>query len=246
MDEETKVTPESEEIDSTTKESTEVEKEIVDTGDEELQAVIPSEKPSDNSKPEFDTVPLKVFLDLKSDLKELKKDLKEANTSSKSSAAIEGVKELANKYPDVSEEFMSDLFNSLKNSTTKELDSKYTALLEKQEYKDKLDKFNTAFNKVFDKAIEENPELPKDVDKKLIKTLIQTEEYRNVKVSDILTQIYGSQIKGKDTSEDETSLGAGEIESIKSFDNMTKEQESAIISNPKTRKKYFDWLDEQS
>lgn len=253
---ETKVTPESEVNDSnveTTEEVAETKTDELDTeksveskesdaGDKELQDALPEVEVSKTKEPE--TVPLKNFLELKKDLKELKKDLKEAKSSNRSSAVAEGVKDLSAKYPDVSPEFIEDILNSAKSSVSKEIDSKYAPIIQKQQAKEQLERFNTAFDKVYDKAIEENPSLPKSVDKELIKTLVKTPEYRNVKVADILTKIYGN-VENKEASEDDTTIGTGDVETIKSFDKITPEQRKTILENPKSRKEYYNWLDTQ-
>lgn len=193
-----------------------------------------------------DTVPLSVFLDLKKDLKELKQDLKEAKTSQKSNVASAGIEELVGKYPNVEPELLQDLISLAKTQAVRELDSKYSPILEKQKFKDEKENFDKAFNTVYNKALKDNPELPKNIDKELIKTLVLTPKYKSVKISDILTQIYPSVVTGKSASENVTATAGGDVETITNFDKITPEQKKLIMNDATARQKYFNWLDTQT
>lgn len=240
MSEETKVTPESE-----VKDSKEVS-EGAGTAPEgsigaELEKIVPEDKhDTDHAK---ETVPLSVFLSLKEDMKELKNQLKEAKAPEKKSMQIEGVKDLAAKYPDVSEDLLNDLLVASTSKAKAEVLQEVAPILERQKYKEEKEQFDKAFDRVFEKALKENPELPEYVDKELIKTLVLTPKYRNVKVADILSQIYPKKEEGRQSSENDSVYAAGEIETIKSFENITEDQRKVIMADEKARKAYFDWLD---
>lgn len=245
MEEESKVTPESEKIDSKAEATTAEKVEKDESGDAELAELLPREVKQEKTQ---DTVPLSVFLAQKEDLKELKKEIK-ALAESKTKVTVEGLGDLASKYPDVSQDFINDLLTAATEKARKEalteVESKYNPILEKQRYREEQEKFDKAFDKVFNRAVEENKELPENIDKELIKTLVQTPKYRNVKVADILTQVYGSVRQEKSSSENDTTAAASEIETISSFENITEEQRKVIMSDEKARKEYFNWLDKQ-
>lgn len=236
--EETIKTPESEKIDSaetTTEEKVEVKEEV-------LSDFIPQEE---GDKKTQETVPLSVYLSLKDDMKELKKSIKEASDSSKNRVTVNGVSELAQKYPDVSVDFINDLLSTATIQAEQNALSKVTPILEQQKIKEQRDLFERKFEEIFQKALKDNPDLPENVDKNLIKSLIKTPEYRSKKISEILVSIYGSQMKGKSSSENETVISAGDIETISDFSKITPSQKEFIMNDEKSRKKYFDWLDKQ-
>jgi len=238
---ETNVNPESEKIDSKTKVTENVTEGTVEA---EMLKDAPTEFVEAESVKE--TVPLSVFLSLKDDMKELKKEIKNSSSSNKNSVRAEGVKNLSEKYPDVNEDFISDILSSAKNEALQEVESKYSPIIERQRYKDEQETFNKAFDTVYEKALKDNPELPKNIDKELIKTLVVTPKYKNVKISDILTQIYPNNNEGKQSSENDTVSSSGDVETITSFDKITNDQKTVIMADPKARQKYFNWLDTQT
>lgn len=213
-----------------------VEAELAKTKDES-EVVVPK------SEPTQETVPLKVFLDLKDDLKDLKKELKEAKSSQRSSIATAGFDDLTKKYPDVSPEFIQDMLSSATTEAAKKIEEKYTPILAKQEAEQKREAFNKAFNNLFDRTLEENPELPKTIDREAVKALASTPQYRNVPLADVLVKLYGVDIKGKASSENDMRTGAERTDDIVSFDKITPEQKKRIMADPKARQKYFDYLD---
>lgn len=229
---ETKVTPDAEEIASNVEVAPEPE----------LPEFNPQGEPSNPNK---ETVPLSVFLALKEDMKDLKREIKESNSAKKNVVEVAGIADLANKYPDVSQEFIADMLSSATNKAIKEVESKYSPIIEKQKFQEEQQKFNTAFDNVYEKAIKDNPDLPSTIDKELIKTLVLTPKYKNMKIADILTTIYPPSNAGKQSSENETVTATGDTESISDFGKITSEQKTAIMGDAKARAKYFAWLDTQ-
>ncbi len=221
--------------------------EIVPKVENELPAITADDGDDEGKKPE--TVPLSVFLALKEDMKELKRTIKESKDSERDSVELEGLGELALKYPDVNAQFMADILKKASDKATEkamsELDSKYTPLLKKQQIKEEQEKFDIAFDKVFDKAIGDNPDLPKNVNKELIKTLVLTPKYKDKKIADILAEIYPESTQGKTSSENEALSAVGDVETIKDFSKITPEQKKAIMADDKARATYFSWLDKQ-
>lgn len=216
-------------------------KEVVGTVEAELNKVAPEEK-----KPTPETVPLAVYLELKDDVKELKKELKESKGSSKTRVEIQGVGELAKKYPDVNEEFIQDMLNSATIEATKKIEEKYTPIIEKQEQEKKQIAFDQAFDKLYEDAKQANPDLPQTMDKELIKELAMTPKYRNTPVADILVKMYATTVSGKSSSEDDMRTGAERVEDVVNFDKITPEQRKAVMADDKARAKYFTWLDNQT
>lgn len=193
-----------------------------------------------------ETVPLRVYLDLKEDLKNLKHEIKESKESSKNKVEIQGIEELASKYPDVNEDFIRDMLSSATKEATKKIEEKYTPIIEKQEIEKKQVAFDKAFDNLFEKTLQENPDLPKTIDKEAIKELALTPKYRNVPLADILLRMYKTVDSGKSSSENDSRSAADRVDDIVSFDKITPEQKTRIMANDKTRKDYFNWLDNQT
>ena len=191
-----------------------------------------------------ETVPLSVYLALKEDVKELKKEIKDSKESRKPAVTIEGVKDLAKKYPDVSEDFIADILGAATSKAKIEIDEKYAPILTKQDEKEKQAAFDKAFDNVFDKALKDNPDLPSDkIDKDIVKNLALTPAYKNVPIADIMVKLYGGMTTGKSTTENDTRTSSDRELDVVNFDKMTNEQYEAVMADPKTRKKYFDHLD---
>ncbi len=191
-----------------------------------------------------ETVPLRVYLELKDDLKELKNQIKESGNSNQS-LKIQGLEELSKKYPDVNSDFIQDMLSAATQEATKKVEEKYSPIIERQEAEKRQVAFDKAFDSLFDKTLQENPDLPKNIDKEAIKALATTPKYRNVPLSDILLRMYGTTEAGKQSSENDARSGADVVDDVVSFDKITDEQKTRIMADEKTRKEYFNWLDKQ-
>lgn len=197
--------------------------------------------PEKQAKP--DTVPLSVYLELKDDLKSLRKEIKDSESSKQSTVEVKGLSDIAKKYPDVNEEFIKDILASATKKAIEDVDARYTPIIERQENEKKQITFDRAFDNLFDKTLNENPDLPKTIDKELVKELASTPKYRNVPLADVLVKMYGNTSEGKSSSENDMRTSGDRVEDIVNFDKITAEQRSSIMDDPKARAKYFNWLD---
>lgn len=234
---ETKVNLESEKIDSP---EIPTDEKKVDGAVDEILKDLPEEQ-----KTEPKVVPEAAFLELKSELKALKKELKDAKTSEQKAVIVSDIRDLTEKYPDVDKSFIQDILNSATIEATKKIEEKYTPILQKQEQEKKIQEFNKAFDNLYEKTLNENPELPSNIDKEIVKTLAMTPAYRKIPLSEVIKKIYGENTPSKITTENETRTGADKIDDIVSFEKITPEQKKLIMSDEKSRKKYFNWLDTQ-
>lgn len=209
--------------------------------------IVKEQSPTIDDKPVTETVPLAVYLDLKEDLKTLRKEMKEAKGTSKEQAVMDGLEELSQKYPDADKAFIADMLRAATEQATKKIEEKYTPIIEKNELEKKQIAFDRAFDNLFDRTLKENPELPQGIDKDTIKDLAQLPQYRNVPLVTILKKMYPvvENESGKSSSENDMRSGADRIEEVVSFDKMTEDQRQAVMDDPKARAKYFDWLDKQ-
>ena len=237
MADEAKVTPEAEKIATP---GVDAPKE--GTVEAEVAKVEPKVEPEVKTP---ETVPLKQYLELKSDLKTLKQEIKESKGSERSKVEVQGLSELSEKYPDVNQEFLKDLLSSATNTATKKIEDQYASVIEKQEAERKQVAFDKAFDTLFDKTLLDNPELPKSIDKDAIKALASTPKYRNVPLAEILSTLY-STTPGKTASENEMRSAADKIDDIVNFEKITPDQKKAILADPQARTKYFSWLDKNN
>lgn len=234
---ETKVNLESEKIDSP---EIPTDEKKVDGAVDEILKDLPEEQ-----KTEPKVVPEAAFLELKSELKALKKELKDAKTSEQKAVIVSDIRDLTEKYPDVDKSFIQDILNSATIEATKKIEEKYTPILQKQEQEKKIQEFNKAFDNLYEKTLNENPELPSNIDKEIVKTLAMTPAYRKIPLSEVIKKIYGESVQDKTTTENDMRVGADKIDDIVSFEKITPEQKKLIMSDEKSRKKYFNWLDTQ-
>jgi len=237
MAEEAKVNPEAETIaipgEETPKEGT-------------IEAEVAKVEPKVQTEHSPETVPLKAFLELKKDLKELKEKTRDAETKSeKRQVEVEGLNELADKYPDVDGNFLRDLLNSASQTAAKKLEEKFSSVIEQQESEKKQLAFDKAFDNLYSKTLQDNSELPRNIDKDAVKALALTPKYRNVPLADILSKLYPTSSDGKASSENDTRDAADRVDDIVSFDRITPEQKKAVMADPASRQKYFNWLDKQ-
>lgn len=210
-----------------------------------VEAEVAKVEPQVQAEHKAETVPLSQYLELKKDLKELKKEISDSKGSEKSKVEVQGLGELASKYPDVNQDFLKDLLSSATNTATKKLEEQFSSIVEKQETEKKQLAFDKAFDNLFDKTLNENPDLPKTIDKGLIKDLAQTPKYRTTPLAEILQKMYPTSSAGKGSSENDMRSAADRVDDVVSFDKITPDQRKAIMADPATRQKYFNYLDKQ-
>lgn len=206
--------------------------EIVEEGSVASIAEVPPEQ-----KPE-ETVPLSVLLDMKADVKRLKQELKNATVSQVKSEERASIKALTEKYPEVDADFIKGIVGA----AVQETEAKYEPIIQKQEADRKQAEFDKAFDTIFDKATKDNPKA-KNVDKDVIKTLALTPQYNNTPVADIIAKIYGTDIVGKATTENDMRVVPDVSDENIDVEHITPDQRDIILANPKTRKQYYDRLD---
>lgn len=205
---------------------------------EELAPEVTPEPEKTEDKQE--TVPLSVFLEVKDEIKLLRKKLDEPGTPSKPNDV--DLDRIAEKY-DVDPDFVSELFEAVKANTVKEVEGKYTPVLEAQEAERQAKKFDEAFNKHYEKALEDMPGYAElNIDREAIKAMSLTPQYRKKTIPEILESLYGNVVPGKATTENARS-GAENVSDVIDFATMTDEQRMKVINDPTLAPKYYSWLD---
>lgn len=225
-------------------ESTTLVSEVNDAQEGSVAAELEGKQPEKKAEQDTQTVPLAAYLDLKNDVKELKQALKDRDSKVDNTTAVAaGVAELAAKYPDVNIDFITDMVSASTKKAQEAIEAKYSPIIERQEAEKKNEKFEKAFDNAKAKVMEENPDLP-TVDWDAIKTLALTPNYINLPLADVVQKVYGGIInKGRASSENDMRSGADRVEDVVDFENLTPEQHTKVMANPKARKAYFDHLD---
>lgn len=188
--------------------------------------------------PKEETVPLGTFLELKDELKDIKKQLKE-NAAPQSKAETNAtIKDLATRYPDVNQDFIRDIVSA----ATLETEAKFKPQLERQENERQQATFDKKFDDIYNSALAENPDA-KEVNKEAIKALALSPQYNNTPVTELIKMLYPVGTVGRATTENNMRVTGATIDAMVDIDRITPEQRTQIMDDPSLRKAYFDKLD---
>lgn len=190
-------------------------------------------KQTDNNK----TVPLSTFLDLKSEMKELKESLKVGQGN-------QALEELAQEY-DVDVDFMRKLANTIQQENAKEIQAKYDPIIKKQEEETRLKEQNNLFDKVFEQAKKSYTDISDVINKEIIKDMALNPKNANKTVKELIKEVYGGVMNKTDESPApsfEKVQARASKESGLDFGNLSLEDHNAIAADPKLKKAYGDWV----
>jgi hypothetical protein len=185
-----------------------------------------------------DNVPLATHLEVKKQLKDLKRTIKELQDSKGTSEEItDDIDALTDEYPDLDPVFLKKLVNVSKSQLKKEMDNDLKPLREEA----KQERIDNAFNTHFAKALELAPEFKGVANAEVIKTL--TLDPKNAKKTflQIIEDAYGSAVVGRKPMDSTTPRGGHEPESV-DMDRASRDEKylDQILSNPKLKKEYND------
>ena len=212
-----------------------------DTKEVEKEATVGEQLGTDKkeveSKPQAKTVPEAVFLDLKSELKELKQSIKD-NDKSKSEI-VGDMDDIAKKY-DIKPEFLNELVGAIQTKTKKEFDAELEDRLKPLKDKEKSEKIETAFSKAYDKAIESAPEFKDVVNREVIKALSLNPANASKTFKQIMEESYGHLVTGKRTLDHSGGSGRAETPGKVDFDRISKDTKyyAEVMTNPTLRAEY--------
>jgi hypothetical protein len=185
-----------------------------------------------------DSVPLASHLEVKKQLKDLKRTIKELQDSKGTSEEItDDIDVLAEEYPDLDPVFLKKLANVTKAQLKKEMDNDLKPLREEA----KQERINNAFETHFAKALELAPEYKGIANAEVIKTLSLDPKNAKKTFVQIIEDAYGSAVVGRKPMDSTTTRGGHEPETV-DLDRASRDEKylDQILSNPKSKKEYND------
>lgn len=191
-------------------------------------------------KPEVRMVPEAVVIELKKDLKDLKRQLSEGNAT-KSEIAID-IAALAEKH-NVDEEFLSEFANDIMSKSKAEFEKTIADKFKPIQDAERSKKIDEAFKTHFSKAMEGLPEYEGIVKEDVIKTLSLNPANANKTFAQIIEETYGHLTKGKATFDPKNKaarVNDGSIDTARM--NSDAEYYKEVMADPVRKAKYNESL----
>lgn len=242
MAEEAKITP-AEEVKETASETPAESAPAEEKKEEQtLGSLLGTEAKESKEEPkeEVKMIPEAKFLEIKKELKELKREMK-----GKTSIEIsEDVGSFSEKY-NLPKEFTEELSALISKENKKSVDEAISSRVKPFEEKEKAKKFEEIFSQTYEKALEEMPEYKSLANKETIKAIASNPANANKKFSEIFDMAYGHLVTGKRTLDRQiTQKFDGEID----FARASRDGEyfKQIMSDPATKKKYNESLTQRN
>lgn len=183
-----------------------------------------------------DTVPLKKYVDIKHENKELKQQLADLQSRAEKMTTAEitdDLQTLANEH-NIDPAFLSRLAGAIKREAEKDLDNKLKPFAEKE----RRTRIDAAFAKTFTDVMSEMPEYKDVVNPEVIKTLSLNPSNRNKTFRQIIEETYGNALGGRRTIESTSvqpkTAGPLDYDKAKSDHQYFKE----VMADPKLKREY--------
>lgn len=240
MAEEAKIAPE--EVANNTEPAIQAEAPQVEAKNEEtLGETFRQPEPKKENGPRM--VPEAVFLEVKNELKSLKREISESGMTK--SEVSKSLQEIGERH-DVDPGFLQELASAIRSETEAELNQRLEKELEPlkaQEEEARSKKIDKVFNEHFKKTLESMPEYEGIANKDVIKTLAMDPANANKTFAQIVESAYGHLVEGK-RSLDSTHPGSGR--SITEIDFARAKTDTKyfqqIMDNPALKQKYNEEL----
>lgn len=218
------------------------EEEVVEEQQEEVQEETVADILGDDVKEEEhpverdDRVPLKKFLDLKNQNKELKSQLDDLTSRAQemtTAQVADDLQSLASEH-NIDPAFLSKLASAIKKQAEKDLDEKLRPFAEKE----RRARIDAAFQKTFKDVMSDMPEYADIVNPDVIKALSLNPANRNKTFRQIIEETYSNALGGKRTIESTTvqpkTAGPLDYDRAKSDTAYFKE----VMADPKLKAAY--------
>lgn len=204
----------------------------------------PAEEPKKSDAPPKGYVPEAAFLELKSELKDIKRDIRDGKiTKGEVSTSLE---ELGAKY-DVDPDFLQGLAASIKKDTEAEFNQRLEKELEpykKSAEASKKGEIDKVFTEHYEKTLEAMPEFKGVANKEVIKALALDPRNADKTFGKILEEAYGHLVSGKRTLDD-SKPGSGKTITEIDFEKAKRDTDyfQQIMASPELKKKYNEGLE---
>jgi|JI8StandDraft_1071087.scaffolds.fasta_scaffold00207_18 hypothetical protein len=188
------------------------------------------------------SVPLSVYLDTKTENKDLRKAVKDLEDKIAQGAQkveiSDDITALADKYK-VDGNFLAELTAAAAEKARKVAAAEREAELQPLREAESKKKFDEAFDEHFSVAMGNVPEFAEVVNKSIIKTLAKDPSNASKTISQLIEEAYGNAVTGKRTVENTTPAGGKEPETI-DYARASKDNTylSTILSNPRLKAEY--------
>jgi len=198
-------------------------------------------EPKTELKNQTRTVPESKFLELKKEMKELKREAK-----GRSNVEIsESIDDFSKKF-NLPSEFTSELTALISQENKKSVEDVINSKVKPLEEKEKAKQIDKNFNEAYKKVLEEMPEYKNIASKEVIKAMALNPNNSKKKFSEILEISYGHLIRGKATMENTVNRAdkfMGEIDMTKA--KKDTEYFKQIMADPVSRKKYNENIEKR-
>ncbi len=206
--------------------------------EETVSEVLGTKEPKTEVKPEVKMVPEAAFLELKKELKTLKKSMTDGATNKEVAADL---KTLAEKH-NVDQGFLEELAEVMRKESKSDFEEELASKLKPIEEKDRQVKIDSAFENAFAKAIAKAPEFDGVVNKEVIKTLSLDPRNANKTFNQLIDESYGHLITGKRTLD--TSNGSSRTETTVDMAKAKSDGDyfKKVMADPVLKKQYNEGL----
>jgi len=175
-------------------------------------------------------VPLHVVLDMKSEIKDLKKQL--ADKSITTGDYDQEIQALQEKY-DVDADFLKDIFAV----SDKRAEAKFAPQIQQISAKDKAKKQLEVIDTLYEQSIKANPEFADVANKAIIIELAKNPANHGKTMTQLLDEAYGRVVQKGTRTLESTQPGASKAsEHTVDFDNMDTETEARVLKDPELAK----------
>lgn len=184
-------------------------------------------------------VPEAVVIELKKELKALKRSIDNDATPKQVSSDL---KTLAEKH-NIDEGFLGELVSAIKEESKSDFDVNLSARLKPLEEKERNARIDSAFETHFNRAMEISPEFKGVVNKEVIKTLSLDPKNSHKTFNQLIEESYGHLVQGKRTLDASGGNNRNETTTVDLARAKTDgEYFKEVMANPALKKQYNDQL----
>lgn len=202
--------------------------EVIDPSDDKGDV----DTPPGNGQGDEQKVPLHVVIDMKKEIRELKRQLSEKSITTKD--FDDEVTALQDKF-NVDGEFIEEMLSVAEKRAEQRLAPKIQQISQKEQ----AQKVAQALDNLYENSIQANPEYADIANKDVIMELAKNPANKGKTMSQILEETYGRVVQKGTRTLEKTTPGASK-DTDYDFDNMDSEQEREVLNDPELSKKYAE------